>query len=159
MAQHTDRRGFLKSGIDLLGGALALSVLPGLAAADELIGQKLLWTPDKTIKAAPVPVVLPPANDGSCIQVLVRRLGSTDDMMNFVMHPLGMFRWYVAPGDEIRSSNGHLQEIIVSCGVVVGKRTSARTSGPVPVAHTKCVPPASMPPQISVNCDPPPRRA
>jgi hypothetical protein len=44
-----DRRGFLTGAAKLLGGAMALSVLPGHGVSKALAGEKVLWTPEQGI--------------------------------------------------------------------------------------------------------------
>jgi hypothetical protein len=44
-----DRRGFLTGAAKLLGGAMALSVLPGNGVSKALAGEKVLWTPEQGI--------------------------------------------------------------------------------------------------------------
>jgi hypothetical protein len=43
-----NRRGFLTGAAKMLGGALALSVLPGEGVARAMVGEKVLWTPTQT---------------------------------------------------------------------------------------------------------------
>ena len=40
------RRGFLTGAQKMIGGAIALSVLPGEAVAKADVGKKLIWTPE-----------------------------------------------------------------------------------------------------------------
>lgn len=130
-----DRRGFLKAGAGFLQGALALSVLPGLAAAEEVVGRTVLWLPDRKMVPMPEPTVVSDLRLGDALEFAVCRSGDPRgiDLLRVLVSPGGRVRWVAPPGEEIVTTWERFVECMVSSHTVdnAGSRfdTSVSSSG------------------------------
>lgn len=111
---NTDRRGFLRLGNTALKGALALSVLPGLAAAENFVGSKVLWFPDQTIVPPPNPAVVIPNNE--LFEFVVRRYKAPLDE--------NLIRFVLQLNSDVVSTNIHGPQLYTADGKFVACHVS-----------------------------------
>ena len=108
MATDLSKRGFLKLFGQLAGGAMALSVLPDLGVAKDLVGSTVLWTPGHQITEVPV------VDQTNALIVTVSRFRDTLPLLSFALATQGAMHWRPTPGEGFFMKDGELNEIIVT---------------------------------------------